>query len=108
MSVNAVNKVNLSCGLHLVCHPYGNLKMNVSIGICKFFSSGQGDVIRPKTLKVTRKGTEATNCHSLTHPIGSNLLFDFKGNRMEAGFRIVDDNSKKISVQKTGEGVKYF
>ena len=29
--------------------------------------------MKPRFLRVTRKGTEATNCRSLTHPIG--LLF---------------------------------
>jgi hypothetical protein len=75
-----------------VCHEYGNSKVNVSIGIYKFFSSNQKDVIRLKISKVTRKGTEATNCRPSTHPIGSNFLFGFKGNRMEAGFRTVDDD----------------
>jgi hypothetical protein len=89
-----------------VCHQCGNSKVNVSIGIYEFFSSGQKDVIRPKTLEVTRKGTEATNCRSLTHPIGSNFRVGFKGNRMEAGFERWMTTDKKISV-RTGKGLKY-
>jgi hypothetical protein len=75
-----------------VCHKYRNSKVNVSIGIYKFFSSGQKDVIRPRISKVTRKVTEGTNCRLLTHPIGLNFLVGFKGNRIQAGFRTVDDD----------------
>jgi hypothetical protein len=48
--------------------------------------------MKPRTLKVTRKVTEETNCRSSAHPIGSKFLVGSKGDRIEVGFRTVVDN----------------
>jgi hypothetical protein len=88
-----------------VCHPRGNSETSVSDGIYEFFSSGDEDVMKPETPKVTRKGTEATNCRYATWFIKSNSLVGLEGSWMKAGFRAVEnDKQMRKPGLKTGMG----
>ncbi len=62
--------------------------------------------MRPKTSKVTRKVTEATNCLLSTHPIGSNFLSGSMEIELRQDSKRWPTKDEKIWVE-TGRGLKY-
>ncbi len=62
LSVNSSKKIELSFGLHLVCHIDNDLEGSVSIRIHKVLFLIQEDTVQLKIRKMTKWNIEATNC----------------------------------------------
>ncbi len=88
--------------LHLACHPHGNSKKMYPLEFKDSFSSDSKDPAGSKTPKVTRRGTQATNCRFGADPVGLNDPAGLRRSGTEAGFRTVDEYKKEYKKEDPG------